>query len=380
MLGTILQFSFVCFFPAITIAAANRYKVFKYLSPIILCYLTGIVAGNIRFLDFDQNLMTNVTGISIFIAIPLLLFSSDIVKWLKHSKTTFLSFFLGVLGVVTSSIIACLIFRDNLEEAEEVAGMMIGVYTGGTPNMSAIGLSLKVEEETFILLNSADIVFSAIYFIFLLTIAKKTLLLFFPRFKGYNGENKNNQDESDNFKELPLWDKIRNIAAGSLVSLSVVGIGLLFSWLISGKMNEIRIVILTITTLAIACSFIKPVRSIKGTYPSAEYLLLVFAVAMGTMADFSELIKASSSLFYFCGIVVGLSVIIHFLLSFLFRIDADTVIITSTAAIFGPAFIGPVANGIQNREIIVPGITMGLLGYAIGNYVGLATAGLLTLL
>ncbi len=380
MLGTILQLSFVCFFPAITIAAANRYKVFKYLSPIILCYLTGIVAGNIRFLDFDRNLMTNVTGISIFIAIPLLLFSSDIVKWLKHSKTTFLSFFLGVLGVVTSSIIACLIFRDNLEEAEEVAGMMIGVYTGGTPNMSAIGLSLKVEEETFILLNSADIVFSAIYFIFLLTIAKKTLLLFLPRFKGYNGENKNNQDESDNFKELPLWDKIRNIAAGSLVSLSMVGIGLLFSWLISGKMDEIRIVILTITTLAIACSFIKPVRSIKGTYPSAEYLLLIFAVAMGTMADFSELIKASSSLFYFCGIVVGLSVIIHFLLSFLFRIDADTVIITSTAAIFGPAFIGPVANGIQNREIIVPGITMGLLGYAIGNYVGLATAGLLTLL
>ena len=380
MLGTILQLSFVCFFPAITIAAANRYKVFKYLSPIILCYLTGIVAGNIRFLDFDRNLMTNVTGISIFIAIPLLLFSSDIVKWLKHSKTTILSFFLGVLGVVTSSIIACLIFRDNLEEAEEVAGMMIGVYTGGTPNMSAIGLSLKVEEETFILLNSADIVFSAIYFIFLLTIAKKTVLLFLPRFKGYNGENKNNQDESDNFKELPLWDKIRNIAAGSLVSLSMVGIGLLFSWLISGKMDEIRIVILTITTLAIACSFIKPVRSIKGTYPSAEYLLLVFAVAMGTMADFSELIKASSSLFYFCGIVVGLSVIIHFLLSFLFRIDADTVIITSTAAIFGPAFIGPVANGIQNREIIVPGITMGLLGYAIGNYVGLATAGLLTLL
>ena len=52
-------------------------------------------------------------------------------------------------------------------------------------------------------------------------------------------------------------------------------------------------------------------------------------------------------------------------------------IITSTAAIYGPAFIGPVANAIKNRDMIVPGITMGLLGYAIGNYIGIGIAMLL---
>ena len=64
-------------------------------------------------------------------------------------------------------------------------------------------------------------------------------------------------------------------------------------------------------------------------------------------------------------------------MSFIFRIDRDTVIIASTAAIFGPAFIGPVANAIGNRDIIAMGIALGLIGYAIGNYFGLGLAYLL---
>jgi uncharacterized membrane protein len=71
------------------------------------------------------------------------------------------------------------------------------------------------------------------------------------------------------------------------------------------------------------------------------------------------------------------AIILHFLLATIFRIDRDTVIITSTAAIYGPAFIGPVANAIKNKEMIVPGITMGLLGYAIGNYIGIGIGMLL---
>ena len=54
--------------------------------------------------------------------------------------------------------------------------------------------------------------------------------------------------------------------------------------------------------------------------------------------------------------------------------DRDTLIITSTAAIFGPVFIGPVANAIGNRELITIGIALGLIGYAIGNYLGLGLA------
>jgi uncharacterized membrane protein len=81
--------------------------------------------------------------------------------------------------------------------------------------------------------------------------------------------------------------------------------------------------------------------------------------------------------FGFCAAVVALSVGLHFALAALFRIDADTVLITSTATIFGPAFIGPVARALRNRELVVSGLTTGLMGFAVGTYLGLAVAWLL---
>jgi uncharacterized membrane protein len=52
-------------------------------------------------------------------------------------------------------------------------------------------------------------------------------------------------------------------------------------------------------------------------------------------------------------------------------------IITSTAGIFGPAFIPPVATALGNREIIFSGIATGLVGYAVANYLGLRLAWML---
>ena len=64
-------------------------------------------------------------------------------------------------------------------------------------------------------------------------------------------------------------------------------------------------------------------------------------------------------------------VLARFCLCALFSIDTDTSIITSVAGIYGPAFVGPVAKALNNKEIIISGITTGLIGYAIGNYLGI---------
>ena len=71
------------------------------------------------------------------------------------------------------------------------------------------------------------------------------------------------------------------------------------------------------------------------------------------------------------------SVILHLLLARIARIDADTAIITSTAGIYGPAFIVPTANALNNRQVVLPGLICGILGYAVGNYLGIGVALLL---
>jgi uncharacterized membrane protein len=376
MISKLLQLGLILLFPALTIYLEKHYKAFKLLSPILLCYLVGIIFGNIPFITLDKELLTLVTEVSISLIIPLLLFSSNFIKWLKQAKKTILSFFLGVTGVIISSILAYSLFRNQIEESRQASAMMIGVYTGGTFNMSAIGIALGVKKELFILLNSADIFFSGIYFIFLITVAQRFLLMFLPEYKSVEGVIVDDNVNELVFRRLSLAKKIKLILISFLLAVFIVVIAVCISWIIK-KDIVAPIVILVITTLGIAFSFNSKVQKLKGAYESAEYLLLVFAVAMGGMADFSELIKASSEIFYFCGVVVICSVVLHYLLVAIFRIDTDTVIITSTAAIFGPAFIGPVAKGINNREVIVSGITMGLVGNAVGNYLGLAVAWIL---
>jgi uncharacterized membrane protein len=372
----LIQIVFVLLFPAFTIALCRWSKIFKFISPIIICYLAGIIAGNTIKTALNKEMLTSIYELSVCLAIPILLFSSNFIKWLEHSRTTFLSFFLAVVAVVLGSILTFYIFRHDIPGANKISGMLIGVYTGGTPNMSAIGLALKVKEEVFLLLNSADIFFSAIYFILLITVAKKFLGLFLPAYKGYESPGSEVADNAGGSVTISIKQRALTVFISIILSAAILGVAFAISFLFKGEVVT-PIIILVITTLGIAFSFSKKVRSLKGTFDTAEYLLLIFAVAIGTLADFRELLDSSSAIFYYLATMLGFSISLHIILGSIFRIDTDTLIITSTAGIFGPAFIGPVANAIRNKQVIVPGITMGLLGYAIGNYLGIAVAWLL---
>ena len=377
MLNSILLLTVLLLLPVLILRMEKKLRIVRWLSPIIICYLIGIIAGNIPGLSLNRQLLVNTYGVSVLLAIPLLLFSTHFSRMVKQVKPALFAFLLGIISVITCSVLAFLIFRGHVSEPGAVSGMMIGVYTGGTPNMSAIGIALGVEEEVFVLLNGADIVFTGIYFFFLLTIGKRILSLFLPKFK--KDWNNNSVSESEH-PDTGFKLKALHVLAGFLLSILVLGIALGISVLILKDWDLERafpLIILGITTLGIGASFHGRVRKLPHTFSSANYLLLVFALAMGSMANFAELLSASSNLVLFCGFVVFGSVLLHFLLAFIFRIDRDTVIIASTAAIFGPPFIAPVATAIGNREIIAIGVALSLIGIAVGNYLGLGLSFLL---
>jgi len=92
------------------------------------------------------------------------------------------------------------------------------------------------------------------------------------------------------------------------------------------------------------------------------------------MADLRRVFSAVPQILLYVGFALLASILLHLILCRIFSIDADTMMITSTAAVFSPPFVGMVAVGIGNRDIIVPGITVGLIGYAVGNYLGISVA------
>ena len=370
----IFQAFLICGFPALAQFGAKRSKLIHRLGPVILCYIFGILLINVFRFPIHNPESTLFPEITVALAIPLLLFSTDIRRWLRLAKKTALSIGIAFGSVLIFSSIGAFILAGKIEESTNIAGMLVGVYTGGTPNMSAIGMALSVKEETFILINAVDVIFGAIYLIFLMSAAQKLLGKFLPSFQSSKMSAEGIVTETTAEKT-----SLQNIFTSSGLSILIVGFSIGLSLLITGE-KKIALVILTITTLSIICSFNKRIRTIKGSFDTGQYFLLIFCVAIGTLADIKELLVASPNIFLFVGLAMFGTIICHYLLAAVFKIDVDTVLITSTGAIYGPAFVGPIAGVLKNREAVVTGLAAGLLGYGLGNYLGIGLAMLLKLI
>lgn len=357
--------------PLLVLWLEGRFKVIRVLSPVVVCYALGMLLGNQPWLDFADPVALTTCNVTVALAIPLLLFSTNIVAWLKLAKSTVLSFFFCMIAVMISSAIAHLIFHDDLEQSAEVAGMLTGVYTGGTPNMAAIATALQVKSETFILLNAADMLVSFAYLFFILTLAGRLLSRLVPATPRTGDDTPDDKPGT-----VAGWPPLRSIGISLALTTAIVAIGLSVRPLLGDNSRD-AVTILIITTGAVIASTFRRVRSLPGTQDMGQFLLLVFCVAMGFTTDFSKLFSSPSNLFGFTAMVIGGSVFIHFSLAILFRIDRDTIVITSAAAIFGPHMVGPVAVAIKNREVIFSGLASGLVGYAVGNYLGVGLAWLL---
>ena len=101
------------------------------------------------------------------------------------------------------------------------------------------------------------------------------------------------------------------------------------------------------------------------------YFILVFSLVVSSQADFSKFTSEALPIFLNVSFVILFVMLMHTAFAKFFKLDADTVMITSTALICSPPFVPLIAGTINNRQIIVSGLTVGLVGYAIGNYLGI---------
>ncbi|MDZ7636215.1 MAG: DUF819 family protein [Bacteroidales bacterium] len=96
------------------------------------------------------------------LAIPLILFSLNVRRWLKFSGKGFLSMALALVSVMIIVATGYLIFRDKVEGSDKIGGMLIGLYTGGSVNLASIALALDVEPNAFIMTNTYDMIVGAL--------------------------------------------------------------------------------------------------------------------------------------------------------------------------------------------------------------------------
>lgn len=387
----------------------KKVKFFNTIGAIALCYVAGFLISLIP-VDYDKNLTQMVASILVAVAIPLVLFSFDMRSLKSLAKKTVISF---ALVIVSTVVISCVGFfvanAAGMSNANQLAGMSCGLYIGGTPNLIAIGNALLNSENKATVIaaaNTSDFFVGGIYFLLILTVVRPLYRKFLggktvtvqptataedqPAGVTENGgtdtadkadEVKTEAQPEYDYKSIPRDKK----SIGKLIGVIALAIGCLavgagLELLINGNLDGSLFIMITVSVLGIAFSFIKPIRNVKGSYQIGQYLILIFSIGLSMSIDLKLLAKEIlPTLAFFACMQIG-SILLHLLLCKIFKIDGGTALITSTAGIYGPPFIAPVANAYGERELIAPGIICGTFGLAVGNLIGIGIGALLALL
>jgi uncharacterized membrane protein len=110
------------------------------------------------------------------------------------------------------------------------------------------------------------------------------------------------------------------------------------------------------------------------TYQLGNYFILIFCLVVSSMADFNRLVSTAPVMLMYVAFTVFACLLLHVALARIFRIDTDTVIITSVAGICSPPLVPMVASALRNKEIVISGVITGIIGWVVGTYLGIAVA------
>lgn len=376
--------------PAGILWLCQKSRALGKIGPIPLLYLAGLAIGNIGIVpgislpEGTAGVQDILSSAMVPVAIPLMLLGCTFRK--SETRSQLLALFTGFAAVVTAVVAGYLVFGKTIDAgahgadtAANIGGMLTGVYTGGTINLAALKTMLGVSEETYILINGYDIVISFLYLLFLISVGIKLFRKILPG-DGRHDDMVSVEEAGNPYKGLASRSGLFTLA--KLLGIVAVVCGLSYAVTLAfPKAPFMTIFILALTTFSIGASFIPSIRKLPYAYDVGMYCIYVFCIVVASMADFSKLSLTSGMgvLGYLCLVIFG-SLLLQVIFARLFRIDSDTMVVSSVAFICSPPFVPMIAAAARNKRILVAGLSIGIVGYAVGNYLGFALAKLLELL
>lgn len=379
-MNTLITILYLLGVPLLVMQLAKRWTWIDKVSPMSVLYVIGLATANLIPADngvFDVDTGTNTLfgNIAVPLAIPLMLMGCDTKGWQvgKAAKV----FITGLASVLIVTVAGFFLFQPADHTAEsyrsfaQVCAVATGIYTGGIPNMGAIKQAVGMPAETYLYVTSYDLIVTGIYLVFIILFGKTVFRKLLPARAGGEGLQ---GGESGGEKVKPFD---RNHYKVSLLAIAITlviaaisyGVALLASG--DGTPN-MTVLILLLTTLAIAASFLPPMKRQQHSFDLGLYCVYVFCLSIATACNVREMdIAGSLPILYYLGFIIFGSLVLQTLMARLLKIDGDSVMVSSVALINSPPFVPLAAALLGNKNIVVLGITVGLLGYMLGNYLGI---------
>lgn len=375
--------------PVVIIELFKRYTWMQKIGTVVAAYaigilfaLTGLVhfeAGTAAAMTFSK-LQSTIMSVAVPIAIPLMLFNCDFKLWTKALPKTLWSLVGGILAVLVAVVSGYFIFHTpDIPDFNKVAAMMTGIYTGGTMNFNALGASLGVDKTLMAIVLAFEMVFTTPYIFFIIGGGYKVFRKILP-YKDVTKKGRTDEEvatkDVENYAGMFKKSNVGGMFIGLGLSILFLAIGAGLALLLTGTLNEL-IVILTITTLAIIASFFKKVRELPKTFELGMFFILIFSVIVASLFDIHSVNGGSLMIGLFVLWVMVIAAGLHLLFCRIAHVSGDLFCVSQIALLCSPPFVPPVVGALQNKKVLISGIVIGLVGYAVGTYLGVAIALLL---
>ncbi len=354
------------------------------LGATLLAIAIGAVLSNLGLVPPASPAYGAITGIVTDLAIVWLLLAVNLSDMRRAGAAMLITFGIAVAGTALGAFAGAFLFGDAIGgETWKLAGALTGTYSGGSLNFTSVSRAVDMSDTLFVGATAADNVVTGLWMA-MCVVLPRWIGRYYPTpapAKAATGESPpargaGQANPEDGESEHPLFASA-SVSTNQLAILVAVGLAIVVAARAAASATPGINSVLWLTTLALATGHLVPTGAQRGALQLGNFALLFFFVVIGIYSRFAEVLAVGLPVLFYALFVVGVHGVLVFTAGKILRVDIGTLCVASQASVGGPGSALAVAVAGGWRSLILPGILVGLLGYAVGTYVGMGIAGAL---
>lgn len=350
---------------------ADKTVLGQRVSGIGIMLVIAMLLGNLGIIPTSAPAYDTVWTYLVPAAIPLLLLKANLRRIIGETGPMLGAYFLGVAGTVIGAVIGLMILPLG-EAGSDLAGILSATYIGGSMNFAAVSEALEFREGALLTATlAADNVVGTLHILVVVLIPSVAFLRRWIPSPIVDAAVVPINDES-NPDDEPIPLDPMHICALLSISLAIASIGYGIAEVVDTPSYGILFV--TAITLIIANVFHEQLEHMHGAFEIGMLMMFIFFATIGASADITVMVDTGAVIFLYASLIILIHLVVIILGAKLFGMDLAEVVIASLACIGGPVAPAAIAAARGWRKLVTPGIMVGILGYAIANFIGVGLA------
>ena len=339
----------------------------RKLGATMVILLLGLLVTNLTGWTPEQSAVSWVNGPLTSLAIAELLLAVELCSVIPDARRLLLPFITSIGGTLVAVLLIGLLLSQWLGQSWiSLAGLFTATFTGGSLNFVSVARTLEIPSTLLLIATTADHVAFTAWFVISLLIGRRWKQRNITESIGIN-------HSSSTLTEAFAWPSSQAVMMALLWGAGV----LLVSDRMVGVLKQLGVQlpsILVLTTVALIAAQLPLAKSRKACYGVGLLLIQPFFAVIGLSSSLGALLGDGLPVLFYAGVVVLVQAIVVLQACRWFRWPVAECLVASQAAVGGPSTALALAGSLGRPNLVLPSVAIGLLGYLLGTYLGLAVS------